>query len=212
MIGKVSPGVWHIRDFGRGLRYQHLTENENAEKRKHPEVIGQFGMGLKDALAVFDRRGITVTVQSPHADVITLHALVSAPQRPSLAASTSKACSWPRNPTFCSPTTSNASPHHFAAHSTVHAATCTRPDAPSLASAVVCATMFSPPQMCAICRVPHPGRAKHFLGGGIAGHAQRCGWQSVTRRDFWGARCHCPFRTVTMSLATTLVVRWAICR
>ena len=97
-IRKERSGAWHIRDFGRGVRYQHLTQNENAEKRKHPDVIGQFGMGLKDALAVFDRRGITVTVHSPHADittgkrpkkgfsdVITLHALVSAPQRPDSA-------------------------------------------------------------------------------------------------------------------------------
>jgi hypothetical protein len=39
-ILKVGDGNWHVRDFGRGLRYQHLTQNESAEKRKHPAVIG----------------------------------------------------------------------------------------------------------------------------------------------------------------------------
>jgi hypothetical protein len=89
VIAADGDNRWRIRDFGRGLRYTHLTQNENAEKRKHPEVIGQFGMGLKDALATFDRRGITVAIRSPHgdittgrrpkagfADVTTLHALV----------------------------------------------------------------------------------------------------------------------------------------
>ena len=51
-IYKDSAGCWHIRDAGRGLRYERLTQNENAEKRRHPHVIGQFGMGLKDAVHV----------------------------------------------------------------------------------------------------------------------------------------------------------------
>jgi hypothetical protein len=89
-IYRDRAGLWHIRDAGRGVRYEHLTQNENAEKRRHPQVIGQFGMGLKDALAVFDRRGIGVAISSPHAaittgrrpkdgfpDVVTLHALVA---------------------------------------------------------------------------------------------------------------------------------------
>jgi hypothetical protein len=95
-IFKDDEGRWHIADSGRGLRYEHLTQKEDAEKRRHPEVIGQFGMGLKDALAVFDRRGVPVDIRSPHADittgrrakdafpdVVTLHALVSPPSQPS---------------------------------------------------------------------------------------------------------------------------------
>lgn len=91
-IYKDSSGCWHVRDDGRGVRYEHLTQNENAEKLRHSQVIGQFGMGLKDALAVFDRRGVNVVIRSPHTtittgrrpkegfpDVITLHALVSPP-------------------------------------------------------------------------------------------------------------------------------------
>src|SRR4051812_40836304 len=62
VIAAAREGRWRIRDFGRGLRYTHLTQNESAEKRRHPEVIGQFGMGLKDALATFDRRGVTASI------------------------------------------------------------------------------------------------------------------------------------------------------
>jgi len=61
---------WRVRDFGRGLRYEHLTQKEDREKLKHPElVVGKFGVGLKDALAAFDRRGIGVTVRSRYSDM-----------------------------------------------------------------------------------------------------------------------------------------------
>src|SRR5207253_4740382 len=61
---------WHITDFGRGLHYQHLTQNENPEKRrKSALVVGKFGVGLKDALATFYRRGIEVKVRTPEADI-----------------------------------------------------------------------------------------------------------------------------------------------
>ena len=35
-IFKDAAGDWHVADAGRGLRYEHLTQNENAEKRAHP--------------------------------------------------------------------------------------------------------------------------------------------------------------------------------
>lgn len=97
VISKDDDGRWHVRDFGRGLRYAHLTQNESAEKRRHHGVVGQFGMGLKDALAVFDRRGVGVTIRSAHGDistvrqaksgfgdVVTLHALVEPPTDPAM--------------------------------------------------------------------------------------------------------------------------------
>ena len=28
-IFRDDPGRWHVRDWGRGLRYEHLTQNEN---------------------------------------------------------------------------------------------------------------------------------------------------------------------------------------
>jgi hypothetical protein len=82
--------TWHIRDYGRGLKYTNLTQNENQEKLTNPSVIGKFGIGLKDALATFDRKGIKVLIKSKFgditlsktakegfADIITLHANIS---------------------------------------------------------------------------------------------------------------------------------------
>jgi len=87
---------WHVTDFGRGLHYQHLTQNENPEKRrKSALVVGKFGVGLKDALATFYRRGIEVKVRTARADITlqraaksnfadvkTLHAAISPPSEP----------------------------------------------------------------------------------------------------------------------------------
>jgi len=94
-ISKDRKGRWHIRDFGRGLRYEHLTQKEDEEKLSNPHVIGKFGIGLKDALATFDRKGVKVFIKSKHGDitlgksekhdfedVITLHAYVHPPSDP----------------------------------------------------------------------------------------------------------------------------------
>jgi len=92
-ISQDAKGLWHIRDFGRGLKYEHLTQNENEEKLSHPNlVIGKFGVGLKDALATFDRHGIKVLIRSRYGDItvvksekhgfediVTLHASISPP-------------------------------------------------------------------------------------------------------------------------------------
>jgi hypothetical protein len=97
-IAKDSDGLWHIRDCGRGLKYGHLTQNEDAEKlRSANKVIGRFGVGLKDALATLDRRGVDVAIRSKHgdirlslapkhefSDVKTLHAIVCPPSDPEL--------------------------------------------------------------------------------------------------------------------------------
>ena len=82
-----------IRDYGRGIRYEHLTQNEN-EKLSNPElVIGKFGVGLKDAMATFDRHKINIMIKSKFGDitidksskhgfedVVTLHAIISSPE------------------------------------------------------------------------------------------------------------------------------------
>ena len=60
---------WHIRDYGRGLIYEHLTQRENEEKLANPHVIGKFGIGLKDALATFDRKGVQVLIRSKYGDI-----------------------------------------------------------------------------------------------------------------------------------------------
>jgi len=92
-----AEGRWHIRDFGRGVSYEHLTQKEDPEKTSHPSVIGQFGIGLKDALAVCDRRKVEVLLRSRHgditiasrpkagfADIVTLHGIVAPPSDPAL--------------------------------------------------------------------------------------------------------------------------------
>lgn len=86
-IFKDEEKNWHIRDYGRGINTEHFTQKENKEKIKNPHAIGKFGIGLKDALATFDRKGVIVTVKSRHLvmtlektkkhgfdDIVTLHA------------------------------------------------------------------------------------------------------------------------------------------
>jgi len=96
-IFRDSDNFWHIRDFGRGLQYEHLTQKENQEKLENPNLIGRFGIGLKDALATFDRNGVYVLLKSKHGDItieksekhgfediLTLHAVISPPSDPNL--------------------------------------------------------------------------------------------------------------------------------
>lgn len=86
-----GPEGWVVRDHGRGLRYEHLKQNEDAEKLANSsKVIGKFGVGLKDALATLHRCGIDVEIRSKHGDITvverdkqgldrklpTLHALI----------------------------------------------------------------------------------------------------------------------------------------
>jgi hypothetical protein len=92
-ITKSGNRTWKIRDYGRGLRYEHLTQNECDEKlRNSTKVIGRFGVGLKDALATFSRRGVEVRIESKFGnialrqspkhgfeDVVTLHAVITPP-------------------------------------------------------------------------------------------------------------------------------------
>lgn len=69
--------VWHIRDYGRGIQYIHFTQNENEEKNASDKLIGKFGVGLKDALAVLYRHGCKVHIESKHNSVTTKMALKS---------------------------------------------------------------------------------------------------------------------------------------
>ncbi len=93
-IGKANDNAWTIRDYGRGLRYEHFTQNESPEKLAAVgQVIGKFGVGLKDALATLHRRRIAVTIESRHGvialtqvakhgfdEILTLHAQVQPPR------------------------------------------------------------------------------------------------------------------------------------
>ena len=94
-IFKDSQNNWHIRDFGRGIKYEHFTQKENDEKLLTDGIIGKFGIGLKDALATFERKGVKVRILSKHGDIhvgkssksgfddlVTLHAYISDPTDP----------------------------------------------------------------------------------------------------------------------------------
>ena len=71
-IFKDKKANWHIRDYGRGIKYIHLTQKENEEKLKNPnKVIGKFGVGLKDALATFNRKNIPITILSKFGKIMT---------------------------------------------------------------------------------------------------------------------------------------------
>lgn len=97
-IFKDDEGRWHIRDYGRGLTHQDLTQGEDEEKLNNPDkVIGKFGVGLKDALAVLYRKEVDVTVHSAYIsftveqaskagfdDVETLHAVIRKTEYPDL--------------------------------------------------------------------------------------------------------------------------------
>lgn len=95
-IVKMTDG-WHIIDFGRGLNYHHLTQNESEEKINNDKLIGRFGVGLKDALATLYRHGINVKITSKYGiitlkqtsksgfeDIITLHAEIAEPSNPNM--------------------------------------------------------------------------------------------------------------------------------
>lgn len=93
-IRPIAGRAFVIRDRGRGIKPEHLTQNENPEKisGKVP-VIGRFGVGLKDALAVLNRRDAKVRIASRYCTlttklarkhgfdgITTLHALVGPPK------------------------------------------------------------------------------------------------------------------------------------
>ena len=74
-----------------------MIQSENPDKLASQSVIGKFGIGLKDALATFDRRGVKVLIKSRYGDItltrvskhsfealVTLHACVAPPSCPDL--------------------------------------------------------------------------------------------------------------------------------
>jgi len=97
-VFRAEDGTWHVRDHGRGLRHEHFTQNESEEKLRSDVVIGRFGVGLKDALAVLDGNGVPVVIHTGSADIttanhpkagfadtVTLHAVFGPPSEPGMA-------------------------------------------------------------------------------------------------------------------------------
>lgn len=68
-IFKDNTNKWHIVDFGRGIQSKHFTQNENPEKQNAKNLIGKFGVGLKDALGVLFNNGIGVTIDSKYGHI-----------------------------------------------------------------------------------------------------------------------------------------------
>ena len=67
-IFKDTSGFWHIRDFGRGIEIKDFTQNQNNEKLNSQKVIGKFGIGLKDAIATFDRNQVDIKIESKYGE------------------------------------------------------------------------------------------------------------------------------------------------
>ncbi len=107
-VSKNQEGEWLIRDYGRGLSYEHLIQSENPEKLTSKNTIGKFGVGLKDALATFWRHDIPIVICSKYGDitlertskhafeeVLTLHACVDSPSQPGMAGTEIRIASCP---------------------------------------------------------------------------------------------------------------------
>lgn len=71
-IYKDEEEKWHIKDYGRGLKYLHFTQNESEEKLSRKDLIGKFGVGLKDALATFHRHNVIVTIKTKDSIIKTI--------------------------------------------------------------------------------------------------------------------------------------------
>ena len=66
------PASLGLANHGRGIEAEHLKQNENREKKQaaaSKQLLGRFGVGLKDALATLERRGVQVRLRSKHGEV-----------------------------------------------------------------------------------------------------------------------------------------------
>jgi len=64
-----QKNIWYVQDSGRGLKSDHFLQNESPEKKRFSGLIGKFGIGLKDALAVLERHGVDVTILTRESDI-----------------------------------------------------------------------------------------------------------------------------------------------
>lgn len=55
-----------IKDFGRGIKQEHFTQNESKEKNQATNVVGKFGIGLKDAISVLYRYNKPIVFKTSH--------------------------------------------------------------------------------------------------------------------------------------------------
>ncbi|MGL4769242.1 MAG: hypothetical protein ACRCW6_03380 [Mycoplasmoidaceae bacterium] len=57
-------GIIEIIDKGNGIKKEHFIQNENKEKTERNDLIGKFGIGLKDAIATFNRKNVKLRILS----------------------------------------------------------------------------------------------------------------------------------------------------
>ena len=57
---------WIIEDYGRGLKISDFLQDENQEKLNDKNVIGKFGIGLKDSIAVLFRNEVNFSIKTKH--------------------------------------------------------------------------------------------------------------------------------------------------
>ncbi|MDM8527753.1 ATP-binding protein [Anaerolineales bacterium HSG24] len=63
---KDKTGNWHIRDFGRGLQAEHLSQTTSAEKQlRLADTMGRRGQNLKIALLTLQRHKVETFIYSP---------------------------------------------------------------------------------------------------------------------------------------------------
>ncbi|MGL5630447.1 MAG: ATP-binding protein [Mycoplasmoidaceae bacterium] len=59
-----NDNIIEIIDQGNGIKKEHFIQNENKEKTERNDLIGKFGIGLKDAIATFNRKNIKLRILS----------------------------------------------------------------------------------------------------------------------------------------------------
>lgn len=60
-----NDGILEITDFGRGIKPEHFVQNESSEKNiDSVNIIGKFGIGLKDAIATLHRNNCEMIIIS----------------------------------------------------------------------------------------------------------------------------------------------------
>lgn len=59
-----KKGNWHIKDFGRGIKPEDFNQKMDGRKKSNLNLIGDLGVGLKNALAIFNRNNIKVVIKS----------------------------------------------------------------------------------------------------------------------------------------------------
>lgn len=94
-IFKSEDGAWHIRDYGRGMKYTHLARSEYGDNMSYIYKGMSTGESLGDAIGTLDHNGVELIIDSKYSHITfirtnkygfegveTILALVDAPVDP----------------------------------------------------------------------------------------------------------------------------------